>query len=94
MGNEFWDDLGRRVTGTADLIGRKTEEMIEVTKLKNKMYASEREMARCYERLGREFFRQYKTGGTSQEALQTLCEMTAQEEEKLERIREEVERRG
>lgn len=94
MENEFWDDLGRKVTGTVDMIGRKTEEVIEITKLKNKMYAVERELSRSFERLGREVYAQYRKEEAAGEEIRGLCEKTAQLEAELESIREEAKRKG
>ena len=35
MGAEFWDDLGRKLSGAADAVGKKTGEATELARLKN-----------------------------------------------------------
>ena len=38
MGAEFWDDLGRKLSGAADAVGKKTVELNELSRLKNQNY--------------------------------------------------------
>lgn len=62
MSAEFWDDLGRKVTGAADVLEKKTGEVVELTRLKSRQYAIERELKECYEAVGRLVCEQHQAG--------------------------------
>ena len=53
MNSNFWDNIGRTVTGAADTVGRKATEVAGVAKLKNQIYSLERDMKRDYEEIAR-----------------------------------------
>ena len=76
MNSNFWDNIGRTVTGAADTVGRKATEVAGVAKLKNQIYRLERDMKRDYEAIGKIVYERY----AEDEPLQQLCEEIARKE--------------
>lgn len=75
-----WDGIGRMISDTADTVGRKTGEVVELTKLKNQVYNLEREMKRNYEELGKMIYERYTNEGTIEKEYLVICEELAQRE--------------
>lgn len=53
----FFNDLGKKITDTVDVVGKKTNEVVEIQKLRGQISSLERETAGCYEELGRIFLK-------------------------------------
>lgn len=92
MNADFWDDLGRKVTGAADVLEKKTGEVVEITKLKSRQYAVERELKECYEKIGRLVYEQYQVGLSVEGNTNVIeaCEVTTDKEEELKDILEQI----
>ena len=56
----FFNDLGKKITDTVDVVGKKTNEVVEIQKLRGQISSLERETAGCYEELGRILFEKYE----------------------------------
>ena len=67
MNSNFWDNIGRTVTGAADTVGRKATEVAGVAKLKNQIYSLERDMKRDYEAIGKIVYERYAAAGSLEE---------------------------
>lgn len=94
MSAEFWDDLGRKVTGAADVLEKKTGEVVELTRLKSRQYAIERELKECYEAVGRLVCEQYQAGiaiESNTNIIQT-CEKVSAKEAELKDILNQIDR--
>ena len=91
MGAEFWDDLGRKLSGAADAVGKKTGEVTELARLKNQIYRLEREIEKDYAELGRKLYEQYLETREAQEPFLNICETIAQEEVLIEQYKGEIE---
>lgn len=91
MGTEFWDDLGRKLSGAADAVGKKTGEVTELARLKNQIYRLEREIEKDYVKLGKKVYEQYLETREAQEPFLSLCETIAQEEVLMEQYKGEIE---
>lgn len=92
MGAEFWDDLGRKVTGAADALEKKTGEVAELTRLKSRQYAVERELKECYETIGRLVYEQYQAGLSTEGNTNIIqaCEKACIQEEELKNILNQI----
>ncbi|MCI8597206.1 MAG: hypothetical protein HFJ10_02010 [Lachnospiraceae bacterium] len=80
MNKEIFDDLGRAISSAADTIGRKTGELVEITRLKNQIYNLERGIKKDYTDLGKMIYERYMSTGTTEESLLPICEEIAQKE--------------
>jgi len=88
-----WDGIGRALSNTADAVGRKTGEVVEVTKLKNQIYNLEREMKRNYEELGKKIYERYTNEGVIDTEFLGICEKLAQQEILIDQYQGEIEER-
>ena len=80
MKAEFWDDLGRKLSGAAETVSKKTGEVAEIAKLKNQIYSLERKMERDYAEIGKKIYARYLETKEVDEDFLELCETLAQEE--------------
>ena len=80
MAVEFWDDLGRKITGAAEKIEKKTEELTEMAKLKKQIYSLERKMEQDYAEIGKKIYARFLETKEVDEEFQELCETLAREE--------------
>ncbi len=81
MDNNFFDNLGRTVTGAVDTVGRKASEVAGIAKLKNQIYSLERDRRRDYEAIGKIVYGRFAAAGSLEdEPLQQLCEEIARKE--------------
>jgi len=85
------DGLGRMISDTADTIGRKTGEVVEITKLKNQIYNLEREMKHNYEEIGKMIYARYTEEGVVENEFLDLCEKLAQQEILIDQYQGEIE---
>lgn len=84
-----FDHLVNKAKGLADMAGRKTEEMLEISKLKYNCVQLNNEIQRSYEKLGAFAYKFHKTGEENPE----LVEMCVNEiDTLLEKLRELTER--
>lgn len=88
-----WDGIGRMISDTADTVGRKTGEVVEITKLKNQIYSLERDMKRNYEALGKMIYDRYANEGTIENEFLEICEELARQEILIDQYNGEIENR-
>lgn len=80
MGAEFWDDIGRKLSGAADKVSKKTSEVTEIARLKNQIYTLEREINKDFAEIGKKIYERYLETQEVEEEFRNLCETIAQEE--------------
>ena len=73
----FFNDLGKKITDTVDVVGKKTNEVVEIQKLRGQISGLERETAGCYEELGKLYFAKYENHEALPEEAETLCDTIA-----------------
>lgn len=91
MNKEVFDDLGRTISNVADTIGRKTGELVEITRLKNQIYNLERGIKKDYADLGKMIYEHYVSTGTAEDSLLPICEEIAQKEILIDQYSNEIE---
>ncbi len=70
----FFDGLGKKITDTVDVVGKKTNEVVEIQKLRGQISSLEKNMDRSYEKLGRLVFEKYQNGEVLTEEERAICE--------------------
>ena len=73
----FFNDLWKKITDTVDVVGKKTNEVVEIQKLRGQISSLERETAGCYEELGRILFEKYENHEELPEEAEALCDTIA-----------------
>ncbi len=79
---ELFDDIVEKISDAAEQVGKKTDEVIETQKIKNKIRGLEKYNRRDFRDLGRMIYEKYKAGEVLDEEYLTLCkEIEGREEE-------------
>ena len=91
MNTEFLDDLGRKITCAAEVVGEKTTQVAELAKLKKQVYSMERKMQKDYAQIGKKVYERYLETKEADEELLELCEQLAQEEILIDQYEGEIE---
>ncbi len=94
---DFFEDLGKRISDVANDIGKRTEDTIEVQKIKSKIRSLRRANERDFIEIGRMVYEKFQSGEVSDidcvalcEAIEKRDEEMAAHEENIQRIREAV----
>lgn len=88
--SEFWGNLKKNLTVTADRAVKKTDEIISVQKVKNKKYTLEKQVDTTYRSIGKMIFDEYTEGSPISEDLAKLCEKIKKLQKEIEACREEI----
>lgn len=91
MNKEVFDDIGRVLSGAADVVSRKAGEAVELTRLKNQIFSLEREIKRDYADLGKMIYEQYLESGVADEAFMPICEEITKKRHLIEQCEGEIE---
>lgn len=74
MGEDFFDGLRQTITGTAEAVGRKTEELVEIQKLRSRIRNAQRDVAREYRKIGEAVYHRFVDGEVMDEELAQMCD--------------------
>ncbi|MDO4616787.1 MAG: zinc ribbon domain-containing protein [Lachnospiraceae bacterium] len=72
--SEFFENLGKTFSRTADKVVKKTDEFINVQKIKSKRNTLENQMNTAYRNIGKQIFREYSSGSPVSEDIAKICE--------------------
>lgn len=87
---DFFEDLGKRITETAEAVSKKTEEVVGTQKLKNQIRIMERNNERDFEHLGKMIYERFQKGEVLDLKFVELCESIEQREESIEVYLKEI----
>lgn len=87
---DFFEELGKRISDVASDIGRKTEDTIEIQKLKGDIRALRRGNDRDLMDIGRMVYEKFGDGEISDLDYVAICESIEKREEEMAKIREEI----
>lgn len=88
----FFDDLGKRLSETANDLGKKAEDTLEVQKRKSDIRSLGRANDRDYMDIGKIIFEKYHNGEVVDADMAALCEAIDQRNEEVTRIQAEIDR--
>ncbi len=89
---DFFEELGRKITDVANEIGKKTEDTIEIQKLKSDIRSLQRANDRDLLDIGRMVYEKFCNSEISDMDYVAVCESIEKREEKAAKIKEEIER--
>jgi len=72
--SEFFDGLGKKISGAADTIGHKTEDFIAIQGLKSQKHKAQEKANKDLIELGKIVHAKYKAGVEIAEEAKPLCE--------------------
>jgi len=89
---DFFNVLGKKITDVAEDLGKKTEETVEIQKIKSNIRSLKRANERDLMDIGKMVYDKFHDGEISDIDYVTLCEAIEKREEEIERQEEEVKR--
>jgi hypothetical protein len=87
---DFFSVLGKKISDVAEDLGKKTEETVEVQKIKSNIRSLKRANERDFMDIGKMVYDKFHDGEISDIDYVTLCEAIEKREEEIERKEEEV----
>ena len=88
----FFDDLGKRLSETANDLGKKAEDTLEIQKRKSDIRFLSRANDRDYMDIGKIIFEKYRNGEVVDTDMAALCEAIDQRNEEVTKIQAEIDR--
>lgn len=83
---DFFENLGKIVSETTETVGKKTEVLVEVQKLKSQIRTMERANSRDYEDIGKIVFDQFQDGAVIDGECKELCDEIEKREETIKEL--------
>ena len=87
---DFFNVLGKKISDVAEDLGKKTEETVEIQKIKSNIRSLKRANERDLIDIGKMVYDKFHDGEISDIDYVTLCEAIEKREEEIERKEEEV----
>lgn len=72
---EFFDNLRQTITGTAEVVGKKTEDLVEIQKLRSRIRNAQRNVELDYKKLGEIIYQRYVGGEDLDAELTEVCSL-------------------
>lgn len=74
MGEDFFDSLKHTITETAEVVGKKTEDLVEIQKLRSRIRSSQHNVELDYRKLGEMIYQRFVAGEVVDEELAEVCD--------------------
>lgn len=87
---DFFEDLGKRISETAEVVTKKTEEVVELQKLKNQIRTMERNNERDLRDLGKMVYEKYQIQEVTDPEVVEICEMIEKRDEAIADYEKEI----
>ena len=87
---DFFNALGKKIADVAEDLGKKTEETVEIQKIKSSIRSLKRANDRDYIDIGKMVYEKFQKGEVSDIGYVTLCEAIEKRDEEIERQEDEV----
>ena len=87
---DFFNVLGKKITDVAEDLGKKTEDTVEIQKIKSNIRSLKRANERDLIDIGKMVYDKFHDGEISDIDYVTLCEAIEKREEEIERMEAEV----
>jgi len=84
------ENLGKTISEKAEVVSKKTEDAVEITKIKNQIRVMERSNERDLQDIGKMVYEQFKQGKPVDTAFVELCEAIEDREEAIEDYNKQV----
>ncbi len=86
---DLFDDLGRKITDTAEQIGKKTEDVVEKQRVRTQLHTAQKSLEKAYAELGKQFYQTYEQGETVAEEYWPACEEVQSKETAVKQLRQQ-----
>lgn len=89
---DLFDDLGKRISETADEVVKRTGDVVEVQRIKAEIRTLKRSNERDYIDIGKMVYEKFQTGEVVDESFIGFCEEIETRDEKIEEYNDEINR--
>ena len=89
---DFFTDLGKKLSETADLVGKKTSDMVEIEKLKSQVRTLERANERDYMDIGKMIYEKFQKNEVMETESIEFCESIEKRQTEIESLKKEISR--
>lgn len=89
---DLFDDLGKRISETADEVVKRTGDAVEVQRIKAEIRTLKRSNERDYIDIGKMIYEKFQTGEVVDESFIGFCEEIETRDEKIEEYNDEINR--
>lgn len=90
--SDFFEELGKKITDVAEDIGKRTEDTIEVQKLKSQIRSLKRANERDLLEIGQHVYEKFKNGEIPDIDYVGLCEAIEKRDEEVAKHKEEIQK--
>lgn len=87
---EFFDSLRQTITGTAEVVGKKTEDILEIQKLRSRIRNAQRNVELDYKKLGEIIYQRYVSGADLDDELTEVCSLIMELQKQTASYKEEL----
>nr|WP_288722456.1 hypothetical protein [uncultured Sellimonas sp.] len=88
--SDFFSELGKKFTETADIVGKKTTEILDTEKFKSQIRTLERANERDYIDIGKKIYEKFRENEIKDMDCVELCEAIEKREESIADIQKEI----
>lgn len=89
---DFFENLGKRISDVASDVGKRTEDTLEIQKLKSDIRSLKRGNDRDYQDIGKAVYDSYQRGEAVDGDMATLCEAVEQRLNRVKELEEEIDK--
>ena len=90
--DHFFDELGKKLSETADIVGKKTNEIWDREKLKSQIRTLERANERDYVDIGKSVYEKFENHELTDDCCIEFCEAIEKRQEQIEDLQKEIDR--
>lgn len=87
---DLLNDIGKKITATAKTVTRKSEDIVEITKLNLAIGSEEDKIKRMLYEIGSELYRSYTNGKALGDFYDSRCDEVKQIEENIKTLKERI----
>lgn len=88
--NEFFSTLGKTISRTANMVGRKTDEFVTVQKIRNRRNNLEEQVELSCRKIGELIYEEYSEGKEIPEQLEKICRSIEEKKKEIGECREQI----
>ena len=90
--DDFFSELGKKISETADIVGKKTNEILDTEKLRSRIRTLERANERDYIDIGKSVYEKFQENEVTDESCIEFCEAIEKRQEQIEDLKKEIDR--
>lgn len=90
MNEDFFNTLRQTITDTAEAVGKKTEELVEMQKIRSKTISIQRGIDKNYKILGELVYQRFAAGESMDEEVTEICDLILEQVNELSSLKEEL----